>query len=162
MITIKTDIDEKAQKALSKGVIIFCIVSLALGSVGLLLYIGLTMFYENIYLDILLLFCIPFSLGLVYIIMINKNIKTMAKSNITNEYEYNIDHIFVTSYKNGEQFGTQKVYYKDVFKTRETDEYIFIYVNRISAFILKKSNATSEQLTIIKRLLKLETINQQT
>ena len=162
MITIKTDIDEKAQKALSKGVIIFCIVSLVLGSVGLLLYIGLTMFFENIYLDILLLFCIPFSLGLVYIIMINKNIKTMAKSNITNEYEFNIDHIFVTSYKNGEQVGTQKVYYKDVFKTRETDEYIFIYVNRISAFILKKSNATTEQLTIIKRLLKLETINQQT
>ena len=80
MVNVKTEIDKTAQKALSKNVIIFCIASIVVGSVGLLTFIVLYAFFENTYLDLLLLFSIPFALGLVYLIMINKNIKNMAES----------------------------------------------------------------------------------
>ena len=160
MVNVKTEIDKTAQKALSKNVIIFCIASIVVGSVGLLTFIVLYAFFESAYLDLLLLFSIPFALGLVYLIMINKNIKNMAESKITNEYNFNEDSLNVTCEKNGEIFGTQKVYYKDIYKVREVKDYIFIYINATSAYIIKKSNATDEEIAIIKRLLKIDEKNQ--
>ena len=65
----------------------------------------------------------------------------------------------VTCEKNGEIFGTQKVYYKDIYKVREVKDYIFIYINATSAYIIKKSNTTDEEIAIIKCLLKLDEKN---
>lgn len=156
MIRIKTDINEKAQKSLSKDTINFCIVALVIGSIGLLAYIILATIFENNYLDILLLFSIPFGVGLVYIIFINKNIKAMAESKITNEYEFEENYFNVISSKNGEEFGRQKVYYKDIYKVKEKEEYIFIYINKINAYIIDTTNSNEEDLKIIKNLLNLK------
>lgn len=155
MITIQTEIDEKSQKSLTKISKIVYLTLMIIGAIGLLLYLALGTIYENPYLDVLLLFAIPFGFGLVFYITINKNIKKMTENKFTNEYTFNNDFMNIASVKNGEIVGTQKLYYKDIVKVKENDEYIFIYPNKFNAFILKKSNASEEELTTIKKLLNL-------
>lgn len=88
MIKIQTDIDEKSQKSLSKTAQIINIILIVVGIIGLLLYVVLSTIFENSYLDILLVFAIPFSIGIVYYILINKNIKKMAENKFTNAYTF--------------------------------------------------------------------------
>ena len=154
MITIRTKIDEKSQNALSRNVIIFCIVCLVVGSIGLLAYIVLSTINENPYLDFILLFSIPFALGLVYLISIKRNIKNMSAKNLTNEYTFNDDHFTIATIQNEEVVGTQKVYYKNLAKIKETGEYIFIYINQVSAFIVQKASTSEENIKLIRALLK--------
>lgn len=156
MIKIKTDIDEKAQKAFCKNAVIACIVSLIVGSVGLVSYIVLCAFFNSDFLDIMLVFSIPFGFGLVYLIFINKNIKKTAESKISNEYEFYDDFFTVASIKNGEEFAREKIYYKDLYKSKEKNEYIFVYVNKARAFIINKNAARREDLQAIKTKLKIE------
>lgn len=155
MFKFTTEIDEKSQKALSKNVINFCIACIVIGSIGLLTYIVLGTINDNPYYDFILLFSIPFAIGLVYLVLIKKNIKNMTLKKFTNEYEFNEDHFNVTSIQNNEPVGTQKIYYKDIYKTRETDEYIFVYINKYSAYIMKKSNVESGYLSTLRAILKL-------
>lgn len=82
MIKIQTDIDEKSQKSLSKTAQIINIILIVVGIIGLLLYVVLSTIFENSYLDILLVFAIPFGIGIVYYILINKNIKRWLKINL--------------------------------------------------------------------------------
>lgn len=88
MIKIQTDIDEKSQKSLSKTAQIINIILIVVGIIGLLLYVVLSTIFENSYLDILLVFAIPFGIGIVYYILINKNIKKMAENKFTNAYTF--------------------------------------------------------------------------
>lgn len=80
----------------------------------------------------------------------------MAESKITNEYEFEENYFNVISSKNGEEFGRQKVYYKDIYKVKEKEEYIFIYINKINAYIIDTTNSNEEDLKIIKNLLNLK------
>ena len=66
MITIQTEIDEKSQKSLTKISKIVYLTLMIIGAIGLLLYLALGTIYENPYLDVLLLFAIPFGFGLVF------------------------------------------------------------------------------------------------
>ena len=155
MLKVSTVIDAKAQKALSNNTMIASIIALVIGALGIVAYVILSTFINNSYIDILLIFCIPFAIGLIYVITINKNIKAVAVNQFTSEYDFDTDYFNVTSSMNGDIVGTQKVYYRDLYKIREKDEYIFIYINKFNVFIVKKSNISGEDLIALRSLLKL-------
>ncbi len=155
MLKVSTVIDAKAQKALSNNTMIASIIALVIGALGIVAYVILSTFINNSYIDILLIFCIPFTIGLIYVITINKNIKAVAVNQFTSEYDFDTDYFNVTSSRNGDIVGTQKVYYRDIYKIREKDEYIFIYINKFNVFIVKKSNISGEDLIALRSLLKL-------
>ena len=75
MVKVKTAVYKKSQKELSKNTRMAYLISMIVGIVGLVAYVVLGTFIENPYLDVMLIFAVPFGFGLVFYITINKNIK---------------------------------------------------------------------------------------
>lgn len=155
MIKIKSCVDEKAQKSLAKHSLILYAVILALGIAGLVGYVTWGILSDSEAASVLLIFAVPFVAGLVMLLSLRQNVKKMAQNNYINEYEFDEEYLSVATYQNGEVKGTHKVYYKELHKVRENDEYIFLYLNSKSAYIVAKSDATAEDLTALRQLLSL-------
>lgn len=155
MIVCKTELDKEAQKALTRTFFILSLVSLIVGAIGLVLYIVLNIFLTSSYLDVLLVCSLPFGFGLVYIIMINNIIERTSASKIVNEYTFENDYFMVSSIKNGEVVSTNKIYYKEINKIKEKDGYLLLYINLSNAYIIKEGNLSSENLTLLKAILKI-------
>ncbi len=155
MIVCKTELDKEAQKALTRTFFILSLVSLIVGAIGLVLYIVLNIFLTSSYLDVLLVCSLPFGFGLVYIIMINNIIERTSASKIVNEYTFENDYFMVSSIKNGEVVSTNKIYYKEIYKIKEKDGYLLLYINLSNAYIIKEGNLSSENLTLLKAILKI-------
>ena len=124
MVICKTEISRKVQAELFKNAKIANIIALAVGSVGLLAYIILSIFIESPYLDALLLFALPFGFGLVFLISINITIKKAEQNKAENEYVFDDELFAVTSSRNGDVVGTSKTYYKNIYKAKQN-----IYLN---------------------------------
>lgn len=155
MLVCKTELDKEAQKALTRTFFILSLISLIVGAVGLVLYIVLNIFLTSSYLDVLLVCSLPFGFGLVYIIMINNIIERTSASKIVNEYTFENDYFMVSSIKNGEVVSTNKIYYKEIYKIKEKDGYLLLYINLSNAYIIKEGNLSSENLTLLKAILKI-------
>lgn len=156
MITVRTKIDEASQKILTKKIRVGSLISMIIGIVGLLIYIILSINFENLNLDFLLFFSIPFAIGLVLLITIHKNIAKTASYQWINEYVFEKNAIHISTIKNEDVIGTHKLYYKDIYKVKEYDDYLFIFINKANAYILKKSNTTELELNKIKELINLK------
>ena len=61
----------------------------------------------------------------------------------------NEEFMEVSSIKNGEVIGTSKIYYKDLVKVKETENYLFLYPNKTQAFAISKKIST-EELSLLK------------
>ena len=155
MIVCKTELDKEAQKALTRTFFILSLISLIVGAIGLVLYIVLNIFLTSSYLDVLLVCSLPFGFGLVYIIMINNIIERTSASKIVNEYTFENDYFMVSSIKNEEVVSTNKIYYKEIYKIKEKDGYLLLYINLSNAYIIKEGNLSSENLTLLKAILKI-------
>ena len=155
MIVCKTELDKEAQKALTRTFFILSLISLIVGAIGLVLYIVLNIFLTSSYLDVLLVCSLPFGFGLVYIIMINNIIEMTSASKIINEYTFENDYFMVSSIKNEEVVSTNKIYYKEIYKIKEKDGYLLLYINLSNAYIIKEGNLSSENLTLLKAILKI-------
>ena len=156
MFTVKTKIDIAVQKALSRRLYRNSLIAMIVGAIGLLVYLVVATIFENPYLDILLVFAIPFGFGLVYVITINKLMKNVELINQTNEYTFEESFFTVTTTRNAEVTGSAKIYYKELYKNREEKDYIFMYINKTSAIAVQKSNMTNDELIILRSLLDLE------
>lgn len=156
MFSAKTKIDVEIQKELSKKLYTYSLIALIIGSVGLLVYLVLATIFDNPYFDILLIFSIPFGFGLVFILTIKKLIKNVQAINQVNTYVFEENYLNVTTTRNLEVVGTAKLYYKELFKSRETKNYIYMYVNKNSALPVKKENLSQDELIILRSFLGLE------
>ncbi len=152
MIECRTDINIEAQKVLSKNLKLASIISLVIGTVGSLAYIVLSCFFNSGYLDIMLVFCLPFGFGLVYLVSINNLIKKTGDSTY-NIYQFEEEFFNISTYKHGEVVGTAKYYYKDLKKVKERDGYLLLYINISNAFLVKESTLSESDLKIVKSFL---------
>ncbi len=75
MVETISILNKKVQIELSKQPKINSIIAIIVGTIGLLLYIVLSAFFESMLLNFMLLFAIPFSVGLTCLITINKSIQ---------------------------------------------------------------------------------------
>lgn len=155
MIKCKTALDERAQKAFTKNFKIYSIIATVIGAIGIVAYIVTSLFVNSSFLDILLVFSLPFAFGVVYLFMINKTTKKTVASELVNEYEFDNNFFTVTSYKHSEQVGTIKVFYKEIYKIKEKNNYIFLYINRVNAYIVDTENLPKEDITLLRAILKI-------
>ena len=145
------EINQQLQTELNKNVKRNSIIATIVGVVGLVAYIGLSMWKELFVFEILLwVSACLFGFGLVYIAMINKTNKKSAESKIIGEYELEETFMTITASKGNEQISTAKVYYKDIIKVRETENYLFLYPNRQVAYPVPKNKLTPEELSMVK------------
>lgn len=156
MFTTKTKIDIEVQRELSKKSYNIAFVAMIIGAIGLLAYIIVGTIYELPILDIMLIFAIPFAFGLVYMIAIKKLLKKVEEIDSVNEYTFNETFFEVNTIRNGESVGSAKIYYKELYKSKETINFVFMYLNKTAAIAVAKKNLTSDELIILRSLLNLE------
>lgn len=158
MFTVKTDINKEIQKELSRPLFIVGIVTLVLGIFGIVAYIVLGTIFDNPEIEYMLFFSLPFSFGLVLLITINKLCKNADKIPQYNQYTFEEQYFMVTTYRRGENVGTVKLYYKDLVKSRESKNYIFMYLNKYSAVAVAKDQLNSDELILLRSFLGLKLV----
>ena len=107
--------------------------------------------FEWLWLDFVLwIGAILFAWGLTMFITVNKVNKKSTSRNLIDEIEFNEEYFEEKIMKNNEVIATNKRYYKDLIKIKETENYIFLYSSRASATPVYKKAFSPEELTLIK------------
>lgn len=151
MFKCAVEIDEKLQKEANEKVWLISLTSTIIGAVGIILYIILSIFFKSIWLILLLcVMAFAFGFGVIYMLVINRiNKKSVSKESI-DELEIYEEYVNLNTIKNGEIIVTLKTYYKDLFRIRETKNFLFLYINRSSALAVPKQSFTEEEYSTIK------------
>ena len=160
LFSCKTKLSEKAVAEMLKPAIKLAIFSIVVGVLGLIVVI-LGYFLRHELEKILLFLCIFLLLfGIMYFAIIVK-LKKDNKKRMDDEgiYEFYEDYLVIKSYKNGEQTGITKLYYRDVDKVKETKSVVFIYPNKSLAYPIMKDNLGQENLASLRKIFKLPAKN---
>lgn len=159
MFKTATVINSEVQKEISKKAYIIWLTALIVGIIGLVAYIVLgTIFPDVSELDLLLFFSMPFGFGLVFVLTIKKQIKSVQTLNQVNTYEFFEDHVVVSTVRNMEVVGSVKVYYKDLTKSKETEKYFLLYLNNVSVLPIKKDGLKPEEQVLVRAFLNLQQV----
>ncbi len=157
MFKTATVINSEVQKEISKKAYIIWLTALIVGVIGLVAYIVLgTIFPDVSELDLLLFFSMPFGFGLVFVLTIKKQIKSVQTLNQVNTYEFFEDHVVVSTVRNMEVVGSVKIYYKDLTKSKETEKYFLLYLNNVSVLPIKKDGLKKEEQVLVRAFLNLK------
>ena len=152
-------INSEVQKEISKKAYIIWLTALIVGVIGLVAYIVLgTIFPDVSELDLLLFFSMPFGFGLVFVLTIKKQIKSVQTLNQVNTYEFFEDHVVVSTVRNMEVVGSVKIYYKDLTKSKETEKYFLLYLNNVSVLPIKKDGLKTEEQVLVRSFLNLKQV----
>lgn len=147
----RVNIDKNVQSELNRRQSIFAWISFVVGLLGLIVYISLDFFIESApWEDILLVFAIPFAIGLICLVNIHRAKVWSTRMNREHAYIFDEEKMFVTVYIQGEQSGTNEVYYRTLTHFRETKNYLFLYPNKISAFPIEKAKLSPRDYAILK------------
>ncbi|MDR3263509.1 MAG: YcxB family protein [Clostridiales bacterium] len=97
---------------------------------------------------------------LAYPRLIKKNLERQAASsprigdNSICHYLFYEDYFTVTASVDGEALSVIKQYYNTLFNVCEDTEYLYIYIDRLQAFLLAKDGMTDSSFDELKKLLK--------
>lgn len=155
MFKATTEFTIDIQKELTKNFYIYNFVIMILGIIGLIAHIGISMFIENTFLEYLLwISAFLFAQGLVFIIIMKKNIKRVSMLvHTTNNYEFFEEYFTIASIKHGETIANSKVYYKELVRYRKTKNYLFLYQINNTAFPVKISELGDLNLKLLCYLI---------
>lgn len=103
----------------------------------------------------MLIFAVPFGVGLVLYLVLNANIKQLAQKNYVNRFEFNDETLDIATMQNDEVIATYKLHYNEIVKVKETEKYYFVYIAKFSAYIISKENLTEDEKNKINKLLKI-------
>ena len=155
MVTCTTTIDATVQKDILKTQYIVCLVMLIIGTIGIVAYIVLQTIFDNSLFDIMLLFAVLFGFGLVFTINTTSTIKKVGENPFTNKYAFDTDTLHIESIRGTEVVSTATTKYAELFKIKENDKYLLLYLNKMSVFPILKSELSAADLVDIRRLLKI-------
>ena len=159
MVAVETKVDAKVQKIMMNKSYIISIICIALSLFGIALYVINAIFIkaDDISYPFLLLFIFTLFIGLMFVFITRKSIQMASKNENVNHYEFNEDFVIITSVRNGENVGTSKFYYKDLYKTIEKKELLLLCINYASALPIWKKNFTPEDLQTVRKYLNIKT-----
>ena len=151
MFKCSVKIDEKLQNEVNEKMWIVSLISTIVGAIGLGAYIILATFFDNLLLEILLwVMAFSFGFGITYMITIKRINKKSVSNDATDELEIFEEYVNLTTIKNNEVIVSLKTYYKDLYKIRETKNYLLLYINKSSALAIPKQAFTTEEYSTIK------------
>lgn len=149
---IRTKIDGKMQKELLMWQIVCSWILLGIGTAGLIVYIGVCVGLDLKENYPLLISCsIVFAVGLVFVVTYNKIVKNAEVINKTNIYTFLQEFMQIETEYHGEIQESTKLYYSDIFKIKETKNYIYVYPDTTKAYPIEKKNILD--IDSLRRLL---------
>jgi len=154
MIENTTVLTKDVQKSMTKKVWVGSWIALAIGTIGMLLYVFSELIWGvQKWTEFLLIFALPFGFGLVYIIMLNKIYKNPFDERNVNIYQFEPDGFTVVTFRGEMNTGSMRVSYDQIAKVKETPDYLFLFVNKFSAFAVKKFDTPISDIETIKSYL---------
>ena len=149
---VKTSSDERMQKELLRTPIICCWIIIVFGIISLVLTIATAIIDKKLNTTILVATTFFLVMGVILLISFNKTIQSVQKSNRENVYTFYDDYVEIKTMYHDEVAWSSKLYYFDIYKVKETKNFIFIYLNQQQAFPILKSNVSD--LDYLRKLIK--------
>lgn len=148
----RVTVNEKLQKELNEKIWLTGLIMTIVGAIGLGLYAILSTFFGDklIFEMLFWVMVFVFALGVTYLFLVKSANKRALNNNYTDEIELFEEYCVVQTLKNEEVVGTLKVYYKDLIKVKETENYLFLYPNKMVATSIPKSEFSAEDFSKIK------------
>ncbi len=162
-IKVNTDLDKSMQKELSGTAFKLSVAFIIVGAIGVAAF--LIMEIASIFIDALkdeeyfiylILFAVFLGAGIGLLAVLKtayKNVTSLVKVNC---YEFYSDCFTVDQAMNGEIVAHAKLYYNQITKSKESKNYLFIYVGAAGAYPVLKSALTEAELNTLKSLSKLK------
>lgn len=149
---IRTKMDGKMQRELFLVPYVASWVILAIGGVGILAYILISACFDVEKMYALLGFsAIMFTIGLIYVLVYSRIIKSASMSNKTNIYTFSEEFVTIETEYHGEILDKEKLFYSDIYKIKETKRFIFVYPDMTKAYPIEKKNV--QDIDTLRRLL---------
>ncbi len=136
---------------------LICLIMLIVGTVGLVAYIVTGMVWDIKWLDVLLVFAVPFTLGLIGFITFVRLNKREAREGYVSECEFFAD-CFICKARSAQGVEeTEKIAYADAVLKRENEKYAYILVLGKGLFIVfGKEDLTAPELNAIRKNFRKE------
>ena len=151
MIECSCRIDADVQKELSLRTYTGSLIAMVAGAVGLLCYIVLATAMGAAWTDALLVFAVPFAVGLILLITVRRNIKAAGKqAHDENFYRFDADSATIETRSDGAVKATAVMRYIDFVRKRETKSFFLLYVNRFSVMPVRKSSLTPDEQAVLR------------
>ena len=149
----RVELNEQVQKELNKQLNTISKIVIIVSAVLLAIYIAVSVFVENIFVELIFYIALAgIGFGVFILVYTSMLKKQTLKQNIINEIEFFNDFFEVTSYKEGVQIGLSKIFYKDLKKIKNTENYIFLYTNNLQAFPISKKDINMAEITNIIKI----------
>lgn len=126
---IVTNIDSKMQKEFYSNLLWLGVINLVMGAVLFFITV-LTSRYlgnENNYIYFIVGLCVFFGAFVIALYFIN--IKNTRYKNRSVSCKFYLDYVEYSMLYHGEVEASRKLFYQDIYKVRETKNYIFIYID---------------------------------
>lgn len=157
MFNCKTPFTTDMQKELNHTRYVWGVVLTAIGLVGVSAFLVVAFCFPYLdYLFTALIFSfLPLIFGGMIVWSCIRQVKIVSRMNIINTYDFAPDFVVITTIRNGETIGLMKVYYTELKKVKETENYLFLYQNPTSAFPVKKSEFNVADLIILRGIFRI-------
>lgn len=152
-----TKIDKNANKELNRKNIISWLFILLIGLVMAILGVVSSLYrlMDSIWCSLLISFGgVMILFSLIIIILIFKISKNQDESKIELSYDFRKKYFLLDRLKDGKIIENEKIDYKDIFRIKETKNYIYIYRTSKTVIPFYKSNCKLEDLELIKNYFK--------
>lgn len=162
-IKVTTETGVKVQKELSKTFMLVGVITLALGCLGIAVYLAFSILSVfGIGKEPSLFYLLPpavlFAFGLVLVVTCRKLVKQARSTPArVEECEFFSDCIIANDFLNGENIGTGRFLYKQIVNRRETANYIFFYLDNAVATPLEKNGLDEKEINTLRALVGLGT-----
>ncbi len=144
-------IDGKVQKEMLKNQFALAYIFMAIGIVGLVAYIIVDVILEIPDYSFLLYFSVSLGVGVGLLYLYKNMVKSADKMNKENIYSFHTDYMYLDTIYHGEVEASTKLFYTDIFKIKETKNYIFVYPDSTKAYPIPKSQI--KDLNALRKML---------
>lgn len=154
MIEATTVLTKGIYKSMTKKLYIGAWLATIIGTAGVITYlVSDFIFNETGWTVWLLAFALPLGFGIVYLSALTKMYKRPMEENSVNIYQFDETGITIVTFKQSENLGAVRVLYSQIEKVKESPDYLFLFVNRVSAFPVEKKHITPANLQLIKNCI---------
>ena len=159
-IKSQTPMDVRMQKEMSRSADMMALAMIIVGAIGISVFIELEVLsavFEKFDYEVMffiLLFAVLLGLGIGVKVLIRKAIKNVTALPKINEYEFFADSFTIDQTVNGENVAHVKIFNSQVIKSKESKDYIALFVGG-AVYPVLKDGLSEGELNILRSNFKL-------